>query len=458
MNMFNFQAVIDKTTCKKAVRSAIVAGSVILFSAIGSVSILMSVAYSPAAKAQVETSLGERKTRRTPALRARVYEQLARAQAAGDQGNIAEATAILDEVKSKADSMNSYERAMMHNFYGFIYYNEERYDETIAAFEAAIAETPIPESFEQTTLFSLAQLSMMQGQYEKVVRYLERWESLNSGKIPPRNYILKAQALYQNKAYEEAVKYIEAAIVGHEEAGFLPDENWLVLQRAIYFELKQPEKVKDIIAKLIRLYDEPKYWIQLAGMYGELEMEKQQLATMEIAYQRGFISSASDTFNLAQLYFYHGVPYKGALLMEDAIDSGLLDANLRNLQFLAQSWQRAKEDEKAVPVMQQAAELADDGKIDAQLALLYFNLEEYEKAIEAAKTAIDKGDLDNPGNTHMVLGLALYNTRQFALALEQLATAETFSGSRGAARQWSSYVAKEKSTYESRLAIENASE
>jgi tetratricopeptide (TPR) repeat protein len=299
---------------------------------------------------------------------------------------------------------------------------------------------------------------MMQGQYEKVVRYLERWESLNSGKIPPRNYILKAQALYQNKAYEEAVKYIEAAIVGHEEAGFLPDENWLVLQRAIYFELKQPEKVKDIIAKLIRLYDEPKYWIQLAGMYGELEMEKQQLATMEIAYQRGFISSASDTFNLAQLYFYHGVPYKGALLMEDAIDSGLLDANLRNLQFLAQSWQRAKEDEKAVPVMQQAAELADDGKIDAQLALLYFNLEEYEKAIEAAKTAIDKGDLDNPGNTHMVLGLALYNTRQFALALEQLATAETFSGSRGAARQWSSYVAKEKSTYESRLAIENASE
>jgi tetratricopeptide (TPR) repeat protein len=452
--MFDFQAFVTKT----AATLSVMVSTVLLLMSISGTSVVMSLVYSATTHAQAETSLGERQTRRTPALRARVYEQLARAQSAGDEGNISEAIAILDEVQGKVSTMNSYERAMMHNFYGFIYYNEERYDETIAAFEAAIAETPIPESFEQTTLFSLAQLSMMQGQYEKVVRYLERWEGLNDGLIPPRNYILKAQALYQNKAYEDAAKYIEAAIVGHEEAGFLPDENWLVLQRAIYFELKQPEKVKDIIAKLIRLYDEPKYWMQLAGMYGELEMETQQLATMEVAYQRGFINSASDTFNLAQLYFYHGVPYKGALLMEDAINSGLLDANLRNLQFLAQSWQRAQENEKAVPIMKQAAVLADNGKIDAQLALLYFNLENYDKAIEAANTAIEKGDLDNPGNTHMVLGLALYNTRQFALALDQLAKAETFSGSRGAARQWSSYVQKEQSTYESRLSIEGASE
>ncbi|MBT1450395.1 tetratricopeptide repeat protein [Glaciecola sp. XM2] len=413
---------------------------------------------SSAVQAQTQGTLGERQTRRTPALRANVYDQLARAQEQGDAGNVEEAIAILDVVQSKADSMNSYERAMMHNFYGFIYYNEERYDETIAAFERAIAEQPIPESFEKTTVFSLAQLAMMQSQYDKVINYLERWESLNDGRIPPRNYVLKAQASYQNKAYEDAAQYIEAAIVGHEEDGYLPDENWLVLQRAIYFELKQPEKVKDIIAKLIRLYDEPKYWIQLAGMYGELEMEKQQLATMEIAYQRGFITSASDTFNLAQLYFYHGVPYKGAKLMEDALASGVLVENLRNLKFLGQSWQAAKEDEKAVPVMQQAATLSDDGEIDAQLALLYFNLDDFDNAIESANTAIEKGDLDNPGNTHMVLGLALYNKRQFALALNELAKAEEFSSSRGAARQWARFVEREKTNFEAMQAIETASE
>jgi tetratricopeptide (TPR) repeat protein len=446
-----------KTAIRFISQSIIMLCSGALFSCVISFSFMATMVYAPSVMAQADVKLGDKETRRTPALRARVYDQLARAQSAGDAGKVEEALAILDEVKGKADSMNSYERAMMYNFYGFVYYNEERYDETIQAFQSAIDEQPIPVSFEQTTIFSLAQLSMMQGDYDKVVGYLERWEALNNGNIPPKNYILKAQALYQNKDYTEAAGYIEDAINNHEAAGFLPDENWLTLQRAIYFELKQPEKVKDIIAKLIKLYDEPKYWIQLAGMYGELGREQAQLATMEIAYQRGFITSASDTYNLAQLYYYHGVPYKGAKLMEDAIASGLLEENLRNLKFLGQSWQRAKEHEKAVPVMQQAADMSDNGEIDAQLALLYFNLEQYDQAIAAANIAIEKGGLDNAGNTHMVLGLALYNTRQFALALDELAKAEAFSGSRGAARQWSKYVEREKSTFESRIAIDTTS-
>lgn len=410
--------------------------------------IISSVAY-----AQTESTLGERETRRTPALRARVYEQLARAQTVGDSGDVPGALAILDEVKGKSSSMNSYERAMMYNFYGFIYYAQEDFDKTIEAFKEAVNQTPIPIGFEQTALYSLAQLSMAQANYDEVISFLERWESLNKGLIPPKNYILKAQALYQNKAYEEAARYIEEAIVNHENEGYLPDENWLVLQRAIYFEMQRPEKVKDIIIKLIRLYDSPKYWIQLAGMYGELEQEKKQFATMEIAYQRGFINSASDTFNLAQLYYYHGVPYKGARLMEQALKSGLLKENLRNLKFLGQSWQLAKENEKAVPVMEDAAALSEDGQLDAQLALLYYNLDNFDKSINAAKLAIEKGTLDRPGDTLMVLGLSYFNKREFVAALEALSKAEEFNSSRAAARQWRGYVEKEKSAFELRAEL-----
>ncbi|MFT6268267.1 MAG: tetratricopeptide (TPR) repeat protein [Alphaproteobacteria bacterium] len=408
------------------------------------------IAVPSAAMAQANAVSDERETRRTPALRATVYDQLARAQKTADDGDVPGALAVLDAVKAKSGSMNSYERATMHNFYGFIYYAQDDIDKTIASFKEAVNESPIPVSFEQTALYSLAQLSMAQGQYNDVVAYIERWEALNNGVIPPKNYILKAQALYQNKAYKDAAYYIETAIKGHEDEGFLPDENWLVLQRAIYFEMQAPEKVKDIIIKLIRLYDQPKYWIQLSGMYGELEQEDRQFATMEIAYQRGFITSASDTFNLAQLYYYHGVPFKGAKLMEQAIRDGLLQENLRNLKFLAQAWQMAKEEEKAVPVMIDAAALSDDGKLDAQLALLYYNLDDFTKAINVANQALEKGKLDRPGDTHMVLGLSLYGTQDFAKALEQLAKAEEFNSSRAAARQWRKYVEKEKSAFELR--------
>lgn len=421
--------------------------SVTVFS-LASVSLVaVSSASAYAQEAESNKSLGDKKTRRTPALRSRVFEQLSRAQTAGDSGDVDGAIAILDEVAGKINSMNSYERSMMYNFYGFVYYNSEQFGKAIENFELAVAQAPIPVKFEQTTVFSLSQLNMMQGNYDKTIEYLERWESLNNGVIPPKNFVLKAQAHYQNKNYPQAARYIELAIEGHEAEGYLPDEGWLILQRAVYYEMKQPEKVKDILAKMIRLYDNPKYWIQLAGMYGELGEEKTQLAMMETAYQMGYVESASDIFNLAQLYYYHQVPYKGALLMEQAMQNGVLQRNLRNLKFLATSWQAAKEDEKAVPVMQAAADLSDDGELDAQLGHLFYNTENYANAVEASRKALQKG-VDKPGAVHMVLGLSLYNQRQFAEALDELAKAEGYPTSRGAAKQWGSFVSREKRDYE----------
>ncbi|MEM0911845.1 MAG: tetratricopeptide repeat protein [Pseudomonadota bacterium] len=396
------------------------------------------------------------KTRRVPTLRARVYEQLARAQTESEAGNVEDAIGILDDVKAKIGSMNAYEIATMYNFYGFIYYEQENFPKTIESFERAIEQTPIPIGFEQTALYSLAQLNMVEGDYKKVIDYLERWEALATGDIPPRNMILKAQAFYQDKQFAEAGYLIEKAIAAHEAEGYLPDENWLILQRAIYFELKQPVKVKDTIAKLIRLYDTPTYWIQLAGMYGELEENEKQLATMEIAYQRGYVTSGSDIFMLSQLYYFNGIPYKGARLMEEGLSSGVLEENLRNTQFLAQSWQAAREDNKAINAFEIAADLSEDGELDAQLALLYYNNDKFDKAIEASNRAIDKGELRNPGNTYMVLGLALYNKRQFADAITTLAKAEEFAPSRASARQWRGFVEREKTTYEARVALEAA--
>jgi len=336
----------------------------------------------------------------------------------------------------------------MYNFYGFIYYNSDQLDKAIESFELAVEQQPIPEKYEQTTLFSLAQLHMAQGNFDESIRKLELWEALNNGVIPPKNFVLKAQAHYQNKNYAASAKYIEQAIEGHEAEGFLPDESWLILQRAVYYEMKQPEKVKDVLAKMIRLYDNPKYWIQLAGMYGELGEEKKQLAMMESAYQMGYVESASDIFNFAQLYYYHEAPYKAAALMEQGIESGVLEANLRNLKFLSNCWTAAKEKEKATPVLISAANLSDDGELDAQLGHLYYNSDQFDKAIEASQKAIEKGGLANQGAVHMVIGLSHYYQKRYVQALDELAKAEDFNSSRAAAQQWSEFVSTEKNEKE----------
>ena len=397
----------------------------------------------------------ERKTQRVPTLRAKVYDQLSRAQTFADAGNAPQAFEVLDEVKSKASSMNSYELAMMYNFYGFIHYNLEQFDEAIASFEQVVKQQPIPASFEQATLFSLAQLHMMRGNYDNTIAFVEKWEAihqeLNPGvEIPAKNLVLKAQAMYQKQDYAKASTYINQAVTQQENSkeGYQVDENWYVLQRAIYYELKQPEKVKDVLLKLVKQYEKPAYWIQLAGMYGELGDEKQQLAYMEIAYQLDYIATGSDIFNLSQLYYYHQMPFKAALLMENGIKQGKLAEDQRNLTFLAQAWSFAKENDKAIPVMMAAAKLSADGELDAQLAQIYLNTEQWDKAIAASQKALEKGGLRNEGTVHLVLGMAHFNVGDYNIALNELAEAEKHSSSRGMAKQWLKFVQTEKDSSE----------
>jgi tetratricopeptide (TPR) repeat protein len=404
-----------------------------------------------------ETKASEKKTRKVPTLRGKVYEQLSRAQTFADQDQSDEAFAVLAEVEDKKSSMNSYEIAMLYNFYGFIYYNLEQPDKALEYFNKVVEQQPIPKSFEQSTVFTIAQLSLMQGDYKAAIANLERWEDLNVGPTPPKNLFIKAQAYYQDKQYEQAATFIDQAVSDKEAAGMIPDEGWLILQRAIYYELKDTRKVKDIIVKMVKLFNEPKYWIQLGGMYGELEMEKHQLAIMEAAYQQGYLVKGADLFNMAQLYYYHKAPIKCANVMQAAMDDGLLEENLRNLKFLGQCLQLAKENEKAVPVMRAAAELAPDGELYAQLAQLFLNIDKFDDAIANAELALEKGDLRNQGTVHLVLGMSYYNQRQFVKALDQLAKAEAFKNTRKMAEQWQQFVSGEKRTFEA-LQAEIASE
>lgn len=403
-----------------------------------------------------EASKEVRKTRKTPALNARVYEQLARAQTEADEGRIAEAIEVLDRVKAKSRSLNSYEMAMLYNFYGFIYYNAEDYDKAIQSFAQVVEQQPIPERFEQSTLMSLAQLNLMRGNYQQAIDYLDRWETLIiEGTVPAKNYYLKAQAYYQDKQYAIADEMVSKAVQLVEAEGEVPQEGWFILQRAIYYELQQPAKVKDVLVKLVRHYNDGKYWVQLAGMYGELGQEKAQYAIMEAAVQQGFITAGQDMFNMAQLYYYHRAPIKCAELMESAFADEKLEKDLRNLRFLGSCLQLAKEYEAAIPVMQAAAELSEDGELYANLAQTFLNLDQHAQAIEHAQLALAKGDLSNEGNMYLVLAMAKFNQKQFDASLTYLDKAADYKKSKRIATNWKKFVEGEKRSYQATQEILN---
>lgn len=382
--------------------------------------------------------------KRTPALREQVYSQLARAQELADAGDVPAGIAALQNVETKISSMNSYERAMLWNFYGYMYYGQDNIERAIHYFSKVVDEDPIPESLQQNTLFSLAQLALGESRYDDTLAFLDRWQALVGDAEQTKALVLKAQALYQQESYAEALAPITAAIEKVEAEGNYGDENWYVLQRAIHFELGNTEAVADVLATMVKAFNKPEYWIQLAGVYGQLGQEAKQLALLEAAYQQGFLTKGSDLMNLAQSYFFSDVPYKAGKVLERGLEEGKIERNLRNLKMLAQSWVAARETDKAVAALEAAAELSEDGELDAQRAQVLINAERNQEAIRAARRALEKGGLEQPGNMHLVIGMAELNLENFNEALRAFAQAKQFDDVRRTANQWERYTSSEK--------------
>ncbi|WP_419147616.1 tetratricopeptide repeat protein [Pseudoalteromonas 'SMAR'] len=392
----------------------------------------------------VAVAHAETKTKRVPALREKVYSQLARAQKLADEGQVAEGLAALDSVKERASSMNSYEIAMMHNFYGFIYYNENQLDKAIASFKAVISEEAIPESLRLSTTFSLAQLAMANNDFTATLEFLQQWQAVSEQAPKSNFYLLRAQAQYQLKQYQDAIKNINTAINLAEADGNTPNENWLVLQRAIYYSLNQPKNVVAVLEKMVKLYDKPQYWIQLGGMYGEVGNEKEQLATFETAYQRGFIKTKSDFMQLAQVYLMSGLPFKAAQTLDKGIQAGVVENTAKNLTFIAEAFVQAREDEKSIPFFIAAADKVEHGNLNQRLAEIYINTEKYAEAADQARMALEKGDLTFESNAYVALGMAQFNLQNFDASILAFEQAEKHKKSENLAKQWIKYVKREK--------------
>ena len=410
-----------------------------------------------------------RASKKVPAMRNRVYAQLARAQKLADEGDNIEGFEVLAEVEERVDSLNSYERAMLFNFYGFMYYANEDITLAVDSFNKVIAETAIPDSLIISTLYSLAQLSMQQQEYKEALVYLTQWREINAKELTGSQEMLFAQVYYQDKDFVNSLTHSEMAISLVEAKNKVPKENWLTLQRATYYELKQPKQVTKVMEKLIRLYDKPQYWLQLSSMYGEIGEEDKQMAVMEAAYQAGYITKDSDILTLSQLYLFHGAPYKSAEVLKSSIAQGSIFADEDNLSMLARAYLTAKEYDKATDVLVRVSDIAQSGEHDALLAQTYLNTEQWQAAINSSTLALarfakhkenkDKQVKDKQvkdiANMHLIVGMANFNLKKFERSLASFAKASKFSSTKKTALQWGKYVEREQQHYQVQLAMLN---
>ena len=383
-----------------------------------------------------------RETRRTPAMRERVYSRLSEAQACAELDDTECAMELLAEVRDM-DNLNSYETAQMWNFYAFIYFGQENYREAISAYEMVLVQPDLPLGMVTTTMFTLTQLYFQLEQYQQSLDALARWFSVaeNPG---PEPYYLRAQIHYQLQQYSEGVESILQTIEVAQIQGKTAQENWYRLLNVFYYELEDFPNVINVLRTLIESWSKRDYFIQLSAMYGQEGEDNKQLALYETAYEAGWLRRSNEYVQLSQLLLQAEVPVKAALIMEAGLDEGGIESTENNWRVLAQAWQLAQEDEKAIPALSHAAGLSDSGELNLRLAQSHQNLAQWQDCIDAAREGLRKGDLRRTDQGSMILGACLFELDEYGQARTAFQTAEEDTRSRTSARSWILYVNAEE--------------
>ena len=328
---------------------------------------------------------------------------------------------ILKKLVDRCDDCNDYEWAQLYQRAAVVQYNLDNVPLAIDYFQKVVSKSPnIPESLEATLTYQIAQLLTSEERYGDALKMFDKWEALCPAVVPSDYFYFRGQNLYLLNRKDEALQNIDRAIQISEAKGETPREAWYKLQLAIYVDKEDYNSAEKVAEQLVTKYFDERAVTQLASLYGMNNKEKKQMALMDALNVAGALDKESQYKNLAYLFLGAEVPYLASKVMKQGIDSKTVARTSKNLEVWAVSLSQAQEVEKALPIMEEAAKNADDGKLYTTLTAIYLDAEKFDQAIASGKKALNKGGLRSEGEVQMYLGSAYMNLERYDDAIEVL--------------------------------------
>ena len=350
-----------------------------------------------------------------------------------------EALAALTRMEQRSRRYNGNERGQIHNLLAYVNYELDDIDKTIYHYEQVLAQVPdITEVVENTTLQQLSKLYFQEGQkyegdqalpyYRKALDMMEQW-LVRSDNPGPEAHFYMAQIYYQMKDFANAIARLELVVSIARERNMKVKESWWTMLQFLYFEEENWPKVIEILEILVKDYPKRVYWVNLASVYGETDQGDKQLWTLEAAHAGGYLDQETDLRTFGGLLLQSEIPNRAAKYLQRGFDDEIIEATVTNLQTLGQAYQLGQDVDKAIPVFEEAAGLAEDGTTYDRLSALYLEKDEFDKCVTAADNALDKGGLKKAITTKITKGICQFN-------LDRLTAArKTFVDLRREARQ-----------------------
>lgn len=335
-----------------------------------------------------------------------------------------------------------FEHSEIYNWIGVALFQQDKIPEAIEAYLTVVNEPEADPDKRVRVRYNMAQLMFMQEDYNNSIKHLEIWmkeaETVDRG-----GKILLAKAYYNIEKKDRSLELVEEVMAESREMQSVPKEGWLSFQWVLYYEKNEYRKAIGVSHALLTYYPEVKYWKQLTAMFGALEDEKNELLGLEVTYMQGGLDEEKQLMALAYRYLAFDTPFRAAYLIEKGMEVGMISRSQKNLEVLGSAWQRSQEFGRASPILEEAAALSDDGNVWSRLAGVYLNINENQRAFEAAVKALEKGGLKSEGRTWMNKGNAEAAMHCYKDAEKSFTRAAGFPRTEAGANNWKNYVIAE---------------
>ena len=369
-------------------------------------------------------------------VRKRVSRYLEAAAKSVDKGDPAKAREQLESLNPKR--LNPYERALVYRLLAYVAYTAADYPGAIANFEKVLAEEILPLRDESKIRFNIAQIHASLQHWREMLAALDRWERYAEAP-DPLAYYLRGIAYYQLDDLDAALEWAEKAVDLSPE----PVESWLQLLSALYVQREDYAKATPVLEELVVRFPKKQYWVQLSLIYGARDDYRHSLAVQQVAYLQGFLEEDKELRRLARSYLYNNLPYPAAKVLEKALAERRIERDSEALELLANSWIAAREYDKSLGPLNEAAERSKDGNLYVRLGQVYMQREEWGQATQMLQKGIERGGLKDTGNAQLLLGICYYNDQRVEQARSSFARARQQESTREAADRWITHIERE---------------
>ena len=320
---------------------------------------------------------------------------------------------------------------------GQVYQLLDQTENTLKSYERALSLEVLEGTRRSALAAAIAQLYLIDSQPEKaravLIPALEApaGEGLNHA---AQAYVIVAISYQTQERWRDSLPWLVQA---EAYATSIP-ENWLAMRAAAEFQISDFAAAEVTMRRLVeRAPDKRNYWIQLAAAQQFQEKQAQQLATLEIAHQRGLISGSSEELLMIQLQAAQDMPARAARNLEQRISElssveGSSEEYLDDERRLLSAYQRKARD---LALAAETMVSNDSSSVNEaiQLAMMDGNCDLVQ---ELSRSHVRKLE----GLTMISVAQCSLNDRDTASAREWFQRASEKSDSAVIASQWLTYL------------------